>query len=132
MNNFNWVSWGFGAAGGFAGWFLGGLDGLTYALIAFAAADYITGVLCAIATKTLSSEAGARGIAKKVMIFVIVGMAHIIDTHLLDGGSALRTAAICFYLANESISLIENAALIGLPVPKKLTDILAQINKEGK
>ena len=118
--------------GGWLGWFLGGLDGFLYALIAFVVIDYITGIMCAVLEKRLSSEVGARGIFKKVLIFSLVGIAHIIDTRLIGRGSALRTAVLFFYISNEGISIIENAAIIGLPVPKKLTDILAQIkNNKG-
>ena len=116
--------------GGWLGYFLGGLDGLIYALIAFVVIDYITGVMCAVLEKKLSSEVGARGIFKKVLIFSLVGIAHIIDTRLIGTGSALRTAILFFYIANEGISIIENAAIIGLPVPKKLTEILAQLKKD--
>ncbi|GHV05921.1 holin [Clostridia bacterium] len=122
----------FAAVGGFLGWFLGGLDGFVYALIAFTVADYITGVMCAIVRKELSSEVGARGIFKKIMLFVIVGLAHLIDVYLLGDGTALRTAAIFFYISNEGISLLENAAIIGLPIPEKLREILSQINKGDK
>ena len=118
------------AIGGGLGWLLGGLDGFLYALIALVIIDYITGVMCAVLQKKLSSEVGARGIFKKVLIFAFVGIAQIIDTKFLGTGSAVRTAVICFYISNESISIIENAAVIGLPVPQKLTDILAQINKD--
>ena len=116
--------------GGWLGWFLGGLDGLVYALIAFVVIDYITGIMCAVLEKKLSSEVGARGIFKKILIFSLVGIAHIIDSRLIGSGSAVRTAVIFFYITNEGISIIENAALIGLPVPNKLKDILAQLNKE--
>ncbi|GHV18664.1 holin [Clostridia bacterium] len=122
----------FAAVGGFLGWFLGGLDGFVYALIAFTVADYITGVMCAIVRKELSSEVGARGIFKKIMLFVIVGLAHLIDVYLLGDGTALRTAAIFFYISNEGISLLENAAIIGLPIPEKLREILSQIRTGGK
>ncbi|GHV19040.1 holin [Clostridia bacterium] len=121
----------FAAVGGFLGWFLGGLDGFVYALIAFTVADYITGVMCAIVRKELSSEVGARGIFKKIMLFVIVGLAHLIDVYLLGDGTALRTAAIFFYISNEGISLLENAAIIGLPIPEKLREILSQIRNKG-
>lgn len=120
------------AIGGWLGWFLGGLDGLVYALIAFVVIDYITGVMCAVLEKKLSSEVGARGIFKKVLIFSLVGIAHIIDSRLIGSGSALRTAIVLFYISNEGISIIENATIIGLPVPKKLTDILAQIKNENE
>jgi toxin secretion/phage lysis holin len=117
----------FAAAGGFLGWFLGGFDGFIYALVAFAAVDYITGVLRAVGEKKLSSRIGARGIAKKAVIFLVVGAACLTDAELLGGGGALRTAVIFFYISNEGISLLENAVTVGLPVPEKLRDALAQL-----
>ena len=129
----NWLQVAFAAVGGFLGWFVGGMDGLLYALIAFTAADYITGILSAFIRKELSSEAGAKGIVKKMTIYIIVGIGNLADTYLLGGGSALRTALIFFYAANELVSLIENIANIGLPIPKVLRDALAQIrNKSGE
>lgn len=116
------------AVGGFLGWYLGGMDGLIYALIAFVVTDYLTGVMCAIINKELSSEVGARGIFKKILIFALVGVAHIIDSQIIGHGSILRSAVIFFYLSNEGISIIENAGCIGLPVPQKLKDVLAQLN----
>ncbi|QHQ61440.1 holin [Anaerocolumna sedimenticola] len=125
----NWVQLALAAIGGFLGWYLGGLDGFLYALIAFVAVDYLTGVLCAIADKKLSSEIGARGIFKKVLIFVLVGVAHILDTQILGGNSgALRTAVIFFYLSNEGVSLLENSAHLGLPIPDKLKAVLQQLH----
>ena len=108
------------------------MDGLLIALIVFAVLDYITGVMCAIEDKTLSSAVGFRGIARKVIIFMLVGVGHILDTHVVGTGSALRTAVIFFYLSNEGLSLLENAAYIGLPVPEKLKDILAQLHRRGE
>ena len=122
----------FTALGGWLGYFLGGMDGLLIALIVFAVLDYITGVMCAIEDKTLSSAVGFRGIARKVIIFMLVGVGHILDTHVVGTGSALRTAVIFFYLSNEGLSLLENAAYIGLPVPEKLKDILAQLHRRGE
>ncbi|MBS3938768.1 MAG: phage holin family protein [Peptococcaceae bacterium] len=124
----NWVQAAFTAIGGFLGWFLGGLDGFLYALIAFVVIDYLTGVMCAIADKKLSSEIGARGIFKKVLIFVLVGVGHIVDNQVIGDGGAIRTAVIFFYLSNEGISILENAGHIGLPIPEKLRMILAQLN----
>lgn len=121
-------------AGGFVGWFLGGFDGFLYALITFVVIDYITGVLCAIIDKDLCSKIGARGIFKKVLIFVLVGVSHVIDTNVLGvvgntDTNVLRTAVIFFYLSNEGISILENAAHIGLPIPEKLKDVLKQLHK---
>ncbi|NFL36774.1 phage holin family protein [Clostridium botulinum] len=122
----------FAAIGGYIGYFLGGVDGFMYALIVFVVIDYLTGLMVAVLEKKLSSEVGFRGIFKKVLIFVFVGIGNIVDVHLLKNGSAIRTATIFFYVSNEGISIIENSAKIGLPVPKKLQDILAQLNKEEK
>ena len=119
----------FGAIGGFLSWFLGGFDGFLYALIAFVVVDYITGVLRAIIEKNLSSRIGARGIIKKVTIFLIVGIAHLADIYLLHDGDALRMVVIFFYISNVGISLLENAVFIGLPVPEKLKETLAILHK---
>lgn len=128
-----WIQAAFAGIGGVVGWYLGGLDGFLYALIAFVAVDYITGVLRSIVEKKLSSRIGARGIAKKVALFLVVGIGHLIDAYLISGtGAPLRTAVIFFYIANEGISLLENATAIGLPVPEKLKDVLAQLHgKDG-
>lgn len=114
--------------GGWLGWFLGGWDGLLYALIAFVITDYIVGVLCAISDHTLSSSVGFRGICKKVLIFLLVGIANILDVQVIGTGSALRTAVIFFYLSNEGVSILENAGHLGLPIPQKLKDILVQLH----
>ena len=114
------------------GWFLGGSDGLLFALIAFVVIDYITGVMCAISDKKLSSAVGFKGICKKVLIFALVVLGHILDTRVIGAGSVLRTAVIFFYLSNEGISLLENAAHLGLPVPKKLKDVLEQLHKRSE
>ena len=94
-------------------------------------ADYITGVMCAIVEKKLSSEIGFKGIFKKVLIFILIGVGHMIDTNLIGDGSALRTAIIFFYCSNESVSMLENAGRLGLPIPEKLKDILAQLHNKG-
>ncbi|MBW8383893.1 MAG: phage holin family protein [Youngiibacter sp.] len=116
--------------GGSIGYFLGGWDGFLYALVAFAVIDYITGLMVAIIEKRLSSEIGFRGIFKKVLIFSLVAVGQIIDSKLLQNGSAIRTAVIFFYLSNEGISILENTAKIGLPIPEKLKAVLEQLNKE--
>lgn len=120
------------ALGGYLGYFLGGLDGFLYALIAFIVIDYLTGIMVAVLEKKLSSEVGFRGIFKKVLIFSLVAVAHIIDAELIRTGSAIRTAVIFFYLSNEGISILENTAKIGLPIPEKLKTVLEQLNKEEK
>lgn len=122
------------AAGGWFGYFLGGFDGFLYALISFIVIDYITGVMCAVLEKKISSEIGFRGIFKKVLILSLVAVGHTIDKRVIGDGSVIRTAVIFFYISNEGISILENAACIGLPIPQKLKDILHQLqNKpEGK
>ena len=114
--------------GGWLGWFLGESDGLLYTLIAFVAVDYITGVMCAVADKKLSSQVGFKGICRKVLIFALVGIGHILDTQVIGAGSVLRTAVIFFYLSNEGVSLIENTAHLGLPVPEKIKEVLSQLH----
>lgn len=122
----------FAAIGGWLGYFLGGCDGLLYALIAFAVIDYITGVMCAAADKKLSSEVGFKGICRKVLIFLLVGVANILDANIIGAGCVLRTAVIFFYLSNEGVSLLENAAYLGLPIPKKMKDILVQLHDRSE
>jgi len=120
------------AIGGWLGWFLGGCDGLLYALIAFAAVDYVTGVMCAIVDKKLSSSVGFKGIFRKVLIFVMVGIAHILDAQVIGNGSVLRTAVIFFYISNEGVSLLENASCLGLPVPEPVKAVLKQLHDRSK
>lgn len=123
----------FSALGGFIGWFLGGADGFLYALIAFVAVDYITGIMCAIADKNLSSAVGFKGICRKVLIFVLVGIGNIVDVYVMGEAGILRTAVIFFYLSNEGVSLLENSAHLGLPIPEKLKTVLSQLhNREEK
>lgn len=116
--------------GGFVGWFLGGFDGFLYALMVFVIIDYLTGVMVAILEKKLSSAVGFRGIFKKILIFCLVAIGHIIDTQVIQNGSVLRTAVIFFYLSNEGISILENVAMIGLPVPEQLKSVLQQLRDE--
>ena len=117
--------------GGWLGYFVGGMDGMLTALIILMAIDYVTGVMCAIADKTLSSAVGFKGICRKVLILMLVGIANIIDVNVVGSGSALRGAVICFYLSNEGISILENATHLGLPVPEKLKNVLEQIHARG-
>lgn len=116
------------AVGGWLGYFLGGMDGLLTALLIFMAVDYVTGLMCAVADKKLSSSVGFKGICKKVLIITLVGVAHIVDLHVVGTGNALRGAVVCFYLSNEGVSLLENAAHLGLPIPEKMKSILAQLH----
>ena len=122
----------FTAIGGWLGWFLGGCDGLLYALIAFVAIDYITGVMCAVIDHRLSSEVGFKGIFKKVLIFLLVGVANILDVQVIGTGCVLRTAVIFFYISNEGVSLFENAAYLGLPVPEKIKTVLEQLHSRSE
>ncbi len=128
----NMIQLTFTAVGGWLGWFLGGCDGLLYALLAFVVIDYITGVMCAVVDHSLSSEIGAKGIFKKVLIFLLVGIGHIIDIEVIGNGSVLRTAVIFFYISNEGVSLIENAAHLGLPIPEKLKVVLEQLHDRAE
>lgn len=128
----NMIQFAFAVIGGWLGYFLGGCDGLLYALIAFVVIDYLTGVMCAINDKALSSEVGFRGICRKVLIFLLVGIANILDVHVIGTGSVLRTAVIFFYISNEGVSLLENAAHLGLPVPQKIKAVLEQLHDRAK
>ena len=114
----------FAGIGGWLGWFLGGCDGLLYALLAFVVIDYITGIMCAVVDKKLSSEVGFKGIFKKVLIFALVGIGHILDTRVIG--------VIFFYLSNEGVSLLENAAYLGLPIPQKLKSVLEQLHDRSE
>lgn len=124
----NSIQFVFAAIGGWLGYFLGGCDGLLYALLLFVICDYITGVLCAVSDKKLSSEVGFRGICRKVLIFLLVGIGNVIDVQVLGQPGVLRTAIIFFYLSNEGLSLTENAAHLGLPIPEKLKTVLEQLH----
>lgn len=128
----NWIRGVFAALGGILGWVLGTMNGVMYALIAFVVIDYITGVIAAAVQKRLNSTVGFKGIAKKLGIFILVALGHIIDAQILGDGDALRTAVIFFYLSNEGLSIIENAVAIGLPVPEALKNALAHLDKENK
>ena len=122
----------FTAIGGWLGYFLGGFDGLLYALLAFIVLDYITGIMCAVVDHRLSSSVGAKGIFRKIIILALVGVGHLLDTHVIGSGSILRTAVTFFYLSNEEISILENAAHLGLPIPSKLKAILEQLHDRSE
>lgn len=128
----NWLQIVIAAIGGGLGYFLGGYDGFLYALVMFVVLDYITGVMCAISDKTLSSEVGFRGICGKVLIFILVGVANILDVQVIGTGSVLRTAVIFFYVSNEGVSLLENAGHLGLPIPVKLKAVLEQLHDRAE
>lgn len=128
----NTIQFVFAAVGGWLGYFLGGCDGLLYALLAFVVIDYITGVMCAVADKNLSSEVGFKEICRKVLIFLLVGIANVLDVQVIGTGSVLRTAVIFFYISNEGVSLLENAAHLGLPVPEKIKIVLEQLHDRAE
>ncbi len=119
----------FAAVGGWLGYFIGGCDGLVYALLIFVIIDYITGIMLAITERNLSSAVGFKGICRKVLIFAMVGIANVLDIHVLGEAGVLRTAVIFFYISNEGISLIENGTRLGLPVPESLKTVLQQLHK---
>ena len=125
------VQMAFTVIGGWIGYFVGGVDGLMTALLIFMVLDYVTGLMCAIADKKLSSAVGFKGICRKVLIFVLVGIGNLVDVYVLGEGGALRTAVIFFYLSNEGISFLENAGHLGLPIPEKLKDVLEQLHDKG-
>lgn len=118
--------------GGFEGWVFGSLDSLFYALIAFMTIDYITGRLLAIYEKKVSSDIGFKGICKKGLIFALVALGNVIDQYIIGSGSSIRTMLIMFYVSNEGISILENAAKMGIPFPQRLKDILQQIGNTNK
>ena len=128
----NMIQMVFTMIGGWLGYFLGGYEGLLYALIVFMVMDYITGVMCAVSDKKLSSEVGFKGICRKVLILMLVGIANLLDVQVIGTGAVLRTAVIFFYLSNEGVSLLENVAHLGLPIPEKLKAILAQLHDRAE
>ncbi len=121
-----------GGVGLFVAAFWGGLDGVLYVLITLIVLDYLSGCVIAIINKQLSSAVGFKGIAKKVAMLTLVGVAHILDAKILGGGDVLRSAVCFFYIANEGLSLLENTARLGIPIPKKLRDVLSQLNTDPK
>ena len=128
----NTIQFIFTAVGGWLGYFLGGCDGLLYALIVFVAIDYITGVMCAVIDRKLSSAVGFKGIFRKVLIFLLVGIANIIDVQVVGTGAVLRTAVIFFYISNEGVSLLENAGHLGLPIPERIKTVLEQLHDRAE
>ena len=128
----NTIQFIFTAVGGWLGYFLGGCDGLLYALITFVAIDYITGVMCAVIDRKLSSAVGFKGIFRKVLIFLLVGIANIIDVQVVGTGAVLRTAVIFFYISNEGVSLLENAGHLGLPIPERVKTVLKQLHDRAE
>lgn len=121
-----------GAIGAVIGFLYGEVNGLFIAIIALMVLDYITGILCAIVTKTLSSEVGFRGLVKKFVILIVIAVGHLVDAYVIGTGSAVMSAVMLFFAANEGISILENSAILGLPIPKKLKDVLEQLKDKGK
>ena len=109
--------------------FFGAADGLLYALIILVILDYVTGICVAVHIKKASSDIGARGIAKKVGIFALISVSHIVDAFLLNSSDAVRSVTTTFYISNECISILENAAKLNLPLPDKLKSILHSLYK---
>ncbi len=129
----NVIQTAFAAVGGWLGYFLGGCDGLLYALLVFVLIDYLTGVMCAINDHKLSSAVGFRGLCRKVLTFLLVGVAHVLDVYILGEVGVLRTAVIFWALANNGLSIIENSTHLGLPVPEQLKLVLEQLHdRAGK
>ena len=123
----------FTAVGAWLGYFLGGNDSLLYSLLVFVIVDYITGVMCAIEDKKLSSAVGFRGLCRKVLTFLLVGIAQVLGVHVLNQPGVLRTAVIFWAIANNGLSILENAAHLGLPVPEQLKQVLEQLHdRAGK
>jgi len=127
-----WIRIVFSALGGLIGWYIGGADGFIYTLVAVMTADYVTAVMCAVRDRALSSKVGWAGISKKAVIFLLIGTGHLLDRYVLGHDNIVRTAIIFFYISNEAISLLENAALLGLPIPGRLRDVLAQLRDRDK
>jgi len=124
------LDWFAGALGGVCGWYFGGMDGLLLALLAFTVVDYVTGVMAAAVEKKLSSSEGMRGIAKKAAIFALVGVMNVLDTEILKQGSTLRTAFLFFFIANEGLSIIENAERLGIKIPEFIKKAIHSIKEQ--
>lgn len=122
---FNWISIAFGLTGGFFSYWLGGWDVLLKTIVFLAVVDYITGLIKAIYMKQLSSEIGFKGLLKKIVMFIVIAVAFMIQV-LIGGTVPLREVVIMFYIANEALSLLENAAIF-VPIPEKLRDVLLQL-----
>ncbi|HEM3512573.1 phage holin family protein [Streptococcus suis] len=120
----------FSTIGGLIGQVFGKVDGFVFALVVFVCIDYMTGLMAAVVEKKLSSRIGFKGIFKKIVLFFLVAVGHIIDTRLIQTGTSIRTAIIFFYLSNEGLSILENTVRIGLPIPKQLKIILKQFKED--
>lgn len=122
----------FASVGCALSWFLGELNGLLYALIAFMCVDYLTGIIVAFINKQLSSKIGIKGFFKKITILFIIGIANLFDVYVIKSVPILRTTIAFYYMANEGLSILENSAILGLPIPKKLREALKQLKKKGE
>jgi toxin secretion/phage lysis holin len=129
-NILRWIQVAAAAVGGIIGAFLGGFDGMLIALIIFIGMDIVTGIIRAGVEHKINSCVSWQGMGKKVTILILVGFARSMDLYIIKTGGILRSATIFFYIANEGISILENAALIGLPVPAKLKDMLEQMKQK--
>ncbi len=116
-----------GLGGGILMWIFGAPDGFLYALIALVALDYISGVSAAFNEGALSSSQGVKGLVKKVGIFLVVAVGTILDRQIFNDAGLLRGAVISFFIANEALSITENAGRLGIPIPKRLLSALAQL-----
>lgn len=133
MNDvFIWLKAAAATLGGVIGWYIGDISGLLIALLVLISLDYVSGVMVAIKNRRLSSAVGFVGICRKVLMLALVGVGNILDIHVVGSGSVLRSLVICYYLANEGISLIENASALGLPVPAKLQDFFVQLKDKAE
>ena len=127
---FNDISIVFGLVGGFICSFLGGWDMLLKSIVILVILDYITGLLKSIYNKKLSSNTGFRGLIKKIIIFIVIATAYVIQG-VLESVIPLREITIVFFICNEAISLLENASEF-VPIPEKLKDVLIQLRKESE
>ena len=126
---FNWISIIGGTVSGLAVSFFGGLDKIMIALLVLIVLDYATGILKAIYNKQLSSEIGFKGIIKKVVLLVVVGVSVLVQNNF--GIPAIREIVIMFFVTNEAISLLENASQMGVPISDKLKDTLLQLRDKN-
>lgn len=124
------IKWGAAAIGGVCGALIGHVDGVLLALLFFMAADYITGLMVGAVQHNLNSEIGFKGLMKKVFILLLVAVGNVLDVYVIGSGAVVRSAVIAFYLANEGLSILENAGKLGVPYPDKLKNVLAQLKDD--
>lgn len=136
MNNFEHIfnncRYVLAAAGTMINYFLGGWDITLQVLIVFVVLDYLTGIMAAYFKKELSSDVGRRGIAKKLLIFILVGLAAMLDKTGVISEPVFRTLVCWFYIGNEGLSILENATYIGLPIPAALKEAMVNIKGKGE